>query len=350
MNTNTDTSVSDETSTTFSYLTLSCDICGGICASRVGLASHRRSHRPESLDVQTSATSSDNPVPQHQCTHCEKCFRSKAGLSHHMRQIHPVEYNDQGLQEKNNKRHRWSLTEDSILLTIANDLCNQFTSKKLFHQSLKEFIPHRSLEAIRLRLLTLSWKPSVTPPTEPIEVVDLTPDNTEPENFLIPPLGASTLCDWQIPLVEAAVTELNSAPDDLFDKSLLQSIAQSILTNETDMGSIHQRIETHAISTFPHKWRDTKSRGVRRVGPLSKKAERRAQYAHIQTLYHRRQKDAAKTILNGNWRTAYRLSDEPVPGFAGYWESILQAPAVSDRRHVRHFLPPAIYIDCTDCS
>uniref|UniRef100_A0A8C7YCS3 ribonuclease H n=1 Tax=Oryzias sinensis TaxID=183150 RepID=A0A8C7YCS3_9TELE len=277
-----------------------------ICISDSLLA---MSNMSQNQDVSASDEASENSsLSQHTlteqthltCPLCNRICASKTGLSSHVR----AHLRREGTPQP----------------TVSHNcnLCNKvFPSKAGLSHHQRQIHPKEynyqrleqleSVAAIRLRLRNLDWP-------------------------------AMQLDDWQLTFLEEARKNFSRVNKDCWNIKDLKQMVEDLITRNVDIHTAKSRLEEHAIAAFPHLWKASSRRLTHTEGPLTKKAERRAQYTHIQTLYHHRIKDAAKTVLDGNWQTAYRKTENPVPGFIPYWESIFTSPPVTDRRPIKPVL------------
>ncbi len=203
----------------------------------------------------------------------------------------------------------------------------------------------RTTEAIRKRLQKVNWTPRhETSQGEP----SLVAASQRPEGSPIPPheppilaMSAQTsMLDQSIPLQNDIVTPISAQPveveswrKDMLEKAYqsiedsriqpekLRNLIRSILEGQQTKAEGAKLFKEHAAKVFPTRWRPTVPKRTLGKKPRSNKQIRRAMYANIQKLYKLRKKDAAKTILEGRWKEAYK-GQEQVEGMEDYWEKI----------------------------
>ncbi|VDP95165.1 unnamed protein product [Echinostoma caproni] len=345
---------------------LQCPICAKPCKSKAGLTLHKRVHPPETVTALATRSVPDNPPPEssqpqpqlvgpHSCSLCPLSFTTATGLSQHHRHRHPTEYNASKLSRIRPSTRNWTPSEDSELITQANLLFRPGSRKIDLYTRLHEILPLRTIESIKKRLAHLNWTPASPSPHASVPPLPCTPtpsvpslspisnqvtppngqppDPPAPNSPLDPPSHPHTIYPESRPLLERAIEYLSDCTDNAFSPSTLLNIALSALAPDPDIPSLHRLLDAHAVENFPHLWKPSRPRsnrisrppdiGSRRPRQSAKRIERRAQHAHIQTLFSHRRKDAAEEVFSGRWRTSYRDDAFWSADYATYWSEKL---------------------------
>ena len=319
------------TSTQERQAELACGSCGKICKSKAGLVAHSKVHTQYDVN---SLSKCSNTGDELTCRTCDRQFTSKRGLTQHKRHMHPVERNLEKLSCMKTAGSRWTEQESAALLRIATSLAPTCSSLRSLYCQLERDFPGRTACSIKTRLRALNWKAAQ---------VNLPDDNCVPSPLPNDSLfrGEAQHTEWASKMVEVAVSQLKDSPEESLRSADLLAMAESFQKGAIDSRQLLSLLEMHAVSTFPHKWKLHTKGYARRVNATYKnrKQIRRANYASLQALYHRRRKDAATAVFNGTWKDAY-MSTRGLPDNSHqYWQEILSAPSHDDNRPCRSVTP-----------
>lgn len=117
----------------------------------------------------------DPRVPLHanlfQCPYCVRSLQSKIGLRQHKRHMHPIEYNNEVLQQIP-KRKLWSQDE---VLYLAIEEFNLPPGTINVNQALHKRFPHRSLDAIQCRRKMVTYQQALEELCHESSIVSSTP-------------------------------------------------------------------------------------------------------------------------------------------------------------------------------
>ncbi len=211
----------------------------------------------------------------------------------------------------------------------------------------------RTVEAIRKRLQTLEWTvPTVVHQREPSSVYRPHRPEGSPSSLSPPPqlatspqtvmlvqstplqedTGTSRVVQpvnveqWRKDMLEKAYHSLKS---DRFQPERLRKWILDILEGRLTKLEGVKLLKEHTEKIFPTRWLPAPP--LRTSGKVlrSNKQLRRARYASIQRLYKLRRKDAAKTILEGRWKDAYK-DKHRVDGLEEYWTKVYAGTGHSD--------------------
>lgn len=299
------TLIRDMSSTVAAEMTFICDICGQVCLSKRGLGMHR----------------------------------------HHR---HPLELNEDRLATLAARRLNWTPEDDASLVFRANQIWAPTTTKKDLVQRLREFFPTRSAEAIRKRLQLIKWTPSACSGSVPshsptrlpeLDASPIVPSPPPPDLSDVPrPSFSFDVEAWRSKLLRSCASSLLEPKLGAME---LRSIVEGLLANSLDTLSAIQMLEDHATLYFPHCWNPSRCHSRPTRIPRSTKQIRRANYAAVQRLYKLRRKEAAKTVLSGCWRTAFRNTPSTVAGMDEFWTKVFSCPSAPDSAH--YGPPPDFY-------
>ncbi|OON20142.1 zinc finger, C2H2 type, partial [Opisthorchis viverrini] len=113
----------------------------------------------------------------------------------------------------------------------------------------------------------------------------------------------------------------------------LGDIAEMMLSGRLNVVQARARLTSVVKRIFPDVWTPQKG-AVRKCVPKSQKARRRVTYARLQSLFKRKRKEAAKCVLDGQWKELWKCAEAKPKGTMEYWKAVLGAEAHLDTRPV----------------
>ncbi|CAH8288841.1 unnamed protein product, partial [Heterobilharzia americana] len=242
------------------------------------------------------------------CDLCGRSFKTKIGAGQHKKHTHPVEYNSEKLAKlKRVGGKSWSTVEDDSLLELANKIWlrhGNMMKAKLYDKVYSEF-GHRSRESIKRRLIHLEWKaPETKNPIFGKEVniprVEVNSDECEMRSVKRSELLANIIavCKKDSPLYKLAV-----------------KLSKGDLSNEQGL----ERLNKYAEKSFPYKV-DRKRRKIKQKSPPTTENEKLKRNRDVlQSGMRKHKRETVKTVLNGQWRTAYKISKQITGECQEYW-------------------------------
>ena len=336
-----------------------CSLCPKSFATKRGLTRHLNTHDRNPFLQFSHLVDAVGPEGNFRCPLCHSVFTSKIGLSQHQRRTHPAEYNETKLQRLPTSKYFWSSLDDAALIQLANELSSVHPMQKDLYSAVAAHFPNRSDEAIKRRLNLLQWtRPPLSLPNSPPAVTP-TPSNHTPAIFTpqphLDPEGAMepspppTLSprvivndSWKVDLLSSALQQLASASQqqgaegkDPYNIRSLQPLCQALTFSDCSVEEARNSINTFCQNAFPHIQSSNRPRPSSNPAHHKRAQLRRLQYAHIQKLYRTRLKDAASTVLDGRWTTAYMETHSSIPNFYEYWSSIFSSSTHHDARPIR---------------
>ncbi|MES9975178.1 MAG: reverse transcriptase family protein [Candidatus Thiodiazotropha sp.] len=295
--------------------------CGDSFQTARGLGQHKRQrHATEVVQERQEKALEKKASYTHVCF-CGDRFATAIGLGQHKRQKHPIEVNAER-QSTLKSSSRWTKQESEILVRLADENARKFTVKTQLYMFLSEHFDGRSITSIKNRLISLKWKAPLPTIREEVTVQAHTELLT---------------CAWRVRMLDNITNVLHVNKDERIRSDILFGIADCLRQERIDVTSAKGLLETHARTCFPHLWKMTDKQKYQRSKTLSKPKEiRRANYAAIQALYHQSRKDAVKSVLSGNWRTAYKGRTNLPEETEEYWRSVFETPSKQDNRCPMH--------------
>ncbi len=121
----------------------------------------------------------------------------------------------------------------------------------------------------------------------------------------------------------------HSLESDRFQPERLRKWILDILEGRLTKLEGAKLLKEHTAKIFPTRWLPAPPIRTSGKMPRSNKQLRRARYASIQRLYKLRRNDAAKTILEGRWKDAYKEKHR-VDGLEEYWTKVYAGTGHSD--------------------
>ena len=318
-----------------------CHTCYAVFHTARGLAQHMRfkhsneNKHPHALTAGRSQQ--DSGGGSSTCTHCKAGFTSARGLGQHMRQRHPFELNEARRKLSANRRF-WTPQDDAALLEHANKQSRNFATRMALCKSLCQLFTGRTSEAIDLRLKTLKWARPICPVGRD--------RNPNPQADSEPSTAGETVREeaydqWFRESAAGLVERMSRAASgdefrvDKIQGHTLLDIAEKLRAGTTSIKAARKRLQQHATLCFPHKRQPTKvHEPCQTKAAMSKKRQRRANYAAIQALYGMSKKDAAETVLSGGWKAAYKGRARVPREHFDYWAKLFEGKAVEDKRPI----------------
>ena len=329
-----------------------CSLCPKSFATKRGLTRHLNTHDRNTFLQFSHLVDAVGPEGHFRCPFCRSVFTSKVGLSQHQRRSHPTEYNDSKLQRLPTSKYFWSSLDDATLIHLANELAPYHPTQMDLYSARASHFPNRSSEAIKRRLNTLHWS---RPPPTPLNSASLvssdhpnptagrvTPEPTtpgddsiyaSPQPFLTPRIMMGD--SWKIDLLTSASQQLGAEGKDPYNLRSLRPLSQALTLSHCTVEEACNSINSFCKNAFPHVHGSHHPRPSNNPSHHKRAQIRRLQYAHIQKLYRIRLKDAASTVLDGRWRTAYMETHSSIPNFYEYWSSIFSSSPHHDARPIR---------------
>ncbi|CAH8494515.1 unnamed protein product [Dicrocoelium dendriticum] len=158
------------------------------------------------------------------------------------------------------------------------------------------------------------------------DMVDLVPPS--PEKSL--PSGRQE--EWFDLMIDTVVQGHVASQEPWLRSDLLLDLASNLRAGLVNLRKAQSSFEAILCVCFPCRW---KSRTKEVAQPaFGQRHIRKVNYAKIQTLFRKKSKDAAKCVLAGTWREAYKLDGGLLVGDLEYWRSIIQTPGKEDCRPV----------------
>lgn len=247
----------------------------------------------------------------------------------------------------------WLEEEDKLLINKAMNIWVEGMTKRELADKLCPYFHCRTSEAIRKRLQKINWTPRhETSQGEPsLGAASQRPEGSPilPHESPILVMSAQTsMLDQSIPLQNDIATSISAQPveveswrKDMLEKAYqtmedsriqpekLRNLIRNVLEGRETRAEGARLFKEHAAKVFPTRWRPAVPKRTLGKKPRSNKQIRRAMYASIQKLYKLRKKDAAKTILEGRWKEAYK-GQQQVEGMEDYWENIYAGVAPAE--------------------
>lgn len=154
-----------------------------------------------------------------------------------------------------------------------------------------------------------------------------------PTNVVNSDIDQGPLLAQKTKLLAAAVDLLYNECTRIRSSSLLDFIQCGIMHMSAE--DISTFINSHADVAFPRTWVPSKPRyPFHSPSNVSRKKMRKIAYAHIQTLFHHRPKDAANTVLDGRWKKPSIANPSNIPNFDSFWTAVMTRPSTIDNREV----------------
>ncbi|KER32445.1 hypothetical protein T265_01497 [Opisthorchis viverrini] len=247
------------------------------------------------------------------------------GLGQHKRHRHPIALNEERLKLLPRRRGEWSEFESAKLVQLADELASSIPKKAELYAALAAKFAGRSAEAVKKRLIKMQWygiskyrakveqRPELLPKTPGCE--STTDDEGVADGRFVENVD---YVNWRRSMLECIADGVRLAkkqPD----------------SGELNVDQTRVRLTSVVEQMFPVVW--TPHRGVMRKGiPKSKKAQRKVTYARLQSLYKRKKKEAAKCVLDGQWKELWKCVEAKPEGMMDYWKGVLGAEAHLDAR------------------
>ena len=347
-------SASDMPSTTSSPTSSAlfpCSLCPKSFTTKRGLTRHLTSHERNPFLQFSHLVDAVSSEANLRCSLCHLVFTTKIGLSQHQRRTHPTEYNQKKLQRLPTSNYFWSHLDDAALIHLANELAPTHRMQKDLYSTIASHSPNRSCEAIKRRLKSLRWSrpPSAfptpaahTPTHSNSDSGRVTPQPSSPGDQSIyaspQPFPSPRIMmqdSWRIDLLTSASQQLCAEGKDPYNLRSLRPLSQALTLSHCTVEEASNSINLFCQNAFPHVQSSNHPRPSYNPAHHKRAQIRRLQYAHIQKLYKTRLKDAASTVLDGRWTTAYMETHSSIPNFYEYWSSVFSSSTHHDARPIR---------------
>ena len=123
------------------------------------------------------------------------------------------------------------------------------------------------------------------------------------------------------------------------DRNVRQLIRKLNLV-DIDQTQCIEMIDDHGLQTFPLKWRPSKPRKYAPPGAQHKKKQlRRLQYGALQRLLHHSKKDAASTVISGDWRSLHKENQNISNEVLSFWKDSIGSEGSATIRLNGHSSP-----------
>lgn len=234
---------------------------------------------------------------------CGRSFETKTGRSLHQRRGHPDWFDAR--QNLVAVKARWSEEETQLLARQEAELVTQGT--KFINQSLVERFLERTLEAIKGKRKQPAFRRLVNELLE--EAAKEVKDHPQP------PTDINQTYDFKADILEY-IRDLPAPVNTDFNMRKLLKICESLAS----WGPVKsmEMLAIYMNETFPHKERNHKER-VQKDHNLSRRQQRRAEYARVQDLWRKNRSTCLRMILD-------EISEVQVPAkevMIPYWKQII---------------------------
>lgn len=333
-----------------------CPICSKILATPVGVKIHMRLvHKtadPSNSSGQSSSVTLADP-PSHTraefpCPEagCERSFHKKVGLQLHRQKAHPQQYNA-GITVDRVKA-RWDPQDRQLLAKVESELILSNGGKVPLNinELMVEKFRSRTFDSIKSQRRRPEHRAQVEAflkdgeRSEEYESANSSFSSTGSSPGEVPGAptssGSSRLIHHDVrvntsegahrlPTSEATVDNIRSLLSDITTEAPLtkfQRLIWPVAQRFKDGLSYEQELQHFLTLNVPKA--TIVLRRDRRKGPpvervLTKRQQRRVDYANIQTLYKKDRSRAAKTVLDGTCSST--ITDES--GFIEYWSNVM---------------------------
>lgn len=248
--------------------------------------------------TQTTGSQSSGPLNAWVCGTCGEAFRSNVGLGKHRRIAHPAEANDQVNAERTNRR--WSPEEVRLMAQMeAKATIDRVTH---LNKHLKSLMPDRSLDGIKGKRREQSYKLQVTSMVASLQIV---PEAAENHSISSQGVGGDQLSQRErlIIEIEGSVTQMRQIRSKY--ARALQEIGEAALRGE----HMDEAVFTQAIKSMFDT--SKRSKGPRHANVVmyhgTRKQRRQQRYAHVQKLYEKDTKAAARVVLDNTDQVSITL-------------------------------------------
>lgn len=260
------------------------------------------------LSLSQSAHGSD-PIPgpsSYACEFpgCSRFFPTARGRGLHHRKAHPDWYDSR--TNTTARKPRWNDEEDAILARKEAELTR--VGARFMNQALHQAFPERSLDSIKSHRRNPAYKERVAnllrassprPSREPRAVHP--PINDTARQVIVEylrQLPPSTSANFQQQRLDGIISRIHLASDE----------------------EIHEGLTLYIRSIFPPTARNNNKVRMQRVPPtLSKRKQRRVEYAKVQDLWSKNRSRCVSEILNNTGAVTY----PPMDQMTNYWTAIM---------------------------
>lgn len=217
----------------------------------------------------------------------------------------------------------WTHKEEDLLRAAADLAWEEGMTKKDLASRVKTNLPHRSMEAIKKRLINIQWTPPagprttiLPPPLQPTPAANATKPTPSPPTPAVPDLYDQ----WRRRML---TTILNDLREPITQATALRETALSLLNNRISTSETAVAVEEQVNMIFPLMWLRKEPRPAKEHRLEKPKELRRHEYASIQRLLNTNRKDAATAVLEGSWRIPSQGETREPPGLYDAWGVIL---------------------------
>lgn len=263
------------------------------------------------------------------------------------------------------KNKAWTREEELLVMLRAQDAWEKGITKKALALKIALVHKSRSADAIGKRLTILKWKPmeESTPTTDPPppqanillhpegnfypmspangppgDPPDSSPPSTiheagprdsrppgdppdSPSPSTIQEGGPRESTEWRRQVLDHVKTSLENKGE---ISSALHILATKLLDGTVTTTEAATVLDKMVTDKFPSRWKDKQPAKIQQVRKLSKREVRRVQYAKIQKCFNQKRKDAANTVLEGNWRDIHLPNTTEVDNKEEYWRAVFE--------------------------
>lgn len=253
------------------------------------------------MAIQTTGPQSSGPLSTHVCETCGKVFGSRRGLGQHRRLKHPSQHNDQVNVERS--KGRWSPEE--VRLMAQMEAKATIDGVKALNKHLHALKPERSLEGVKGKRRDKSYRMQVTSLIASLRTDQETTKNCE---MGLPGVGEDRVSqrDELIEELKKLVAQMRRIRNKY--ARTLQELGEAALRGEHMDEAVFTRAIKSMFGAAACPKGPMHSKVVQYHG--SRNQRRRQQYAHVQKLYKKDIKAAARVVLDDQGRKPILLPDE----------------------------------------
>ncbi|CAL7932761.1 unnamed protein product [Xylocopa violacea] len=269
---------------------------------------------PASLNRSEDNASEASP-PVYRCEYpsCDRTFSTTTGRGVHHRRAHADWYDERANVAAVKKR--WNDEEIKLLARKEAELTRE--GVKFLNQELCKAFPSRTLESIKGQRKRADYKQLVV---EMLQETPTAPESQSVTNVVTVPSAVCPVED-RSSLRQAIldyILEIRVPNTDNFNCRRLLGIRNAMANIPADV--IHQRLSLYIHDTFSTPRSSHQERGSSKTSnKLSKRAQRRAEYARTQRLWTRNPNKCLRSILKRVGSTEIPPKEEMVP----FWENVM---------------------------